>query len=693
MNSNSRKSLFSSELVFLFSIYAVSLFMLYPRWGEYLATSAINQLETDFLYFDYIHQNIGDYSNSLITIIVEHMHASFNSLLLLSKFLEKIGVDRGEQLVLFFFAQVLLGIVGVYFTLKSLNFNRKEQILVFSYFLFSYFTQFGRYIGGPGFYNKVIASCLAISICYVIVALFVSGRHYSSSVISAMLIYIHPIYSAFFMSINCSYAFKACFFDRKWSIWSVSKIVGLTVLTLIPFALSLSASSGIIAGHGITDNWWDYLKAKTSNPFPLQDGFVIVVPTLIVFFVSRKLLLFLKGSDGNRSYDKVQWLLLGVIFAWLFQIFFTEILPVTFVARLSLTRVTPFGLFCVVIAFVGAAWRVRLRDSTGLWLIVLLAPAMLSGTQLIAAQAARNMLVPYPWLLAALGGYWPDFAIYPDILLLFTLLLVSLVLGGNGQWPAWCSKYFARGAKTFKGLLYLVAALITLVIWHDCASLFTDWDIKIFVSLICCLFLLVWVLEQLKPSLSVFNTASNFAKSHDYLIIVVLMLLMLWSPALKSFRALNMPTNDLSESEMMWSYIENNTSKDDMILIIPFFETRRYPVMPLRPVFIDWSEAQFVLYDYNMLDPVVERLSLMGMDIDKAIEAKQCDGLRQYVDGMCRRKLFESLSQNYSDIWRANVGRMREIAPNLKYAMIPSRYVRKDDNVLYNAGRMTLLKL
>jgi hypothetical protein len=165
------------------------------------------------------------------------------------------------------------------------------------------------------------------------------------------------------------------------------------------------------------------------------------------------------------------------------------------------------------------------------------------------------------------------------------------------------------------------------------------------------------------------------------------------SPAVKSANALFSKTTANTDVERMWSYIERNTKKNEMILVVPFFDTRKFPVMPLRPVFVDWGDGQYVLYDHQILDQVIERLSLIGMNVDKALRAEQCDGAAQYVDAMCRRKLFESLSQDYSDAWRDNLPRMREIAPNLTYVMMRSKYVRPADNVIFRSEEISLIRL
>lgn len=675
-------------------VFTAAIYLLIPRWISYLsASSEVNQLDTDFLYFDVIHNQPGNYSNVLIANVVDRVHASFGVLIRASRFLSELGIDQNLQLVIFFYAQVLMGIIGVYYIARGLKLVREEWVLVFAFFLFSYFAQFGRYIGGPGFYNKVTVSCLALSFGYLIIGLFVNGRYRLSIAASALLIYVHPVYSAVFLGLNSVYGGREWLIRKSWSTKYALSAVLMSGVILLPFAYGVVTSPDLITGQGIGDLWWTYLKAKTSNPFPMQDGFAIVVPTLVVLFIAHRLLGRIGTPEAAGAYSRAQWVIGGVIAAWLIQILFTEVFPVSLVARLSLTRTTPFGLLFIVIAYVGVVWRYRHRDDSGLWLFLLLTPALLGSAQLVPADTVKGLLAPFPSVLGVFGGYWPDFATYPDILLLFLILVTFAIRVGVLEGPAWLVERIEDPEKKGRRLYMIAAAVLALIVLFELSLLTKNWDNRAALGVLMCVVLFVWVLQRLSASVMVLSFASAWVRRHSTYFVFGLVFATVLPLALKSANALLLTGSSDTNVEQMWKYIERNTRKNEMILVVPLFDTRKYPVMPLRPVFVDWGDAQYVLYDFHMLNPVLERLSLIGMDVERALRAKRCDGIAQYADPMCRRKLFESLSQDYSDAWRENLPRIRQIAPNLTYVMMHSKYVTPADNVIYISGDISLIKL
>lgn len=671
-----------------------SIYLLIPRWMSYLsAPSEVNQLDTDFLYFDVIYEHPGNYSNILISNVVDRVHASFGVLIGVSRYLSELGIDQNLQLVCFFYAQVLIGVIGVYYIARGLKLEREEWVLVFAFFLFSYFTQFGRYIGGPGFYNKVTASCFALSFGYLIIGLFINGRFRLSIAASALLAYVHPIYSAVFLGLNSLYGGREWLLRKSWNTRYALSAALLPVVILLPFVDGLASSPDLIAGEGIGALWWTYLKAKTSNPFPLQDGLAIVVPTLVVLLIAHRLLGRIGTPEAAWAFGRAQWVIGGVIAAWLIQILFTEVIPVSHVARLSLTRTTPFGLLFIVIAYVGVLWRNRQRDDSGLWLFLLVAPAVLGPSLLVPADAVRGLLAPFPSALEALGNYFPDFATYPDILLLFLILAAFAIRVGVLEGPAWVVERIQNTAKKGRRLYMAMAAGLAVLVLFELFLLQESWNGRTALGVVLCAVLSAWVLQRLSPRVTVLSSAAGWARRRSKSLVFFLVAAMVLPPAVKSANALLQAESGDTTVEQMWKYIEHNTQKDEMILVVPFFDTRKYPVMPLRPVFVDWSDGQYVLYDFRMLDPVIERLSLIGMNVSKALSAERCAGIAQYVDPMCRRKLFESLAQDYSDAWRGNLPRMRQIAPNLTYVLMRSKYVKAADNVIYVSGDISLIKL
>ena len=114
-------------------IFLASIILLASRWMSYVsASSSINQLDTDFLFFDLIQRNPTEYANVLIAGVVERVSESSGALISLSHYLSYLGIDQNTQLVGFFFVQLLMGIFGIHLILTGLKFGAAERLLVFT---------------------------------------------------------------------------------------------------------------------------------------------------------------------------------------------------------------------------------------------------------------------------------------------------------------------------------------------------------------------------------------------------------------------------------------------------------------------------------------------------------------------------------------------------------------------------------
>jgi hypothetical protein len=674
------------------------------QWLSYLSKSSLNQLDTDFLFFQYILKNIANYENSLMLDSAEKISSSFGILVHITSFANNIGIDNGAMLMLFFCIQVVLGLIGVYLIAKGLKLSQEEIIIVYLFFLASYFTQFGRYIGGPGIYNKVVTSCLAMSVGYVIIGFFVKGRLLTSVCISSLLAYFHPTYAIIFLCIILGYFCYNFLVKRTVTFKGVVTPYLISTVILIPFAINIISSMSDVVGVGIEPIWWEFLKAKTSNPFPMQDGFVIVIPTLITYFITFVLLGVLGNHAKFGSFSRAQWVVGMIILMWIIQIYFSEVIPLSFVARLALTRTTPFALFFMETVYAVCVWRHRKEDKTGLWIIFLILPALMNNTRIFPREFVIHLIDLIPGLPQVLGWYWPDFSIYPEVLFLFFCLLIYIHFMKLFTLPAYIDKMILVIRKYLKHIFYrpilkhifygLIFLLLCYVVYKTCSENVTAVLLKnpknIFLL---CLILLFTVGYKIRKNILYF--VSDFFVKKRYFFISMLIIFALTPRLIDSKSKLLNFDAQKADIENMWNYIEENTEKGEMILVVPFFDTRIYPVMPLRPIFIDWSEAQMVLYNCETIDKVIKRLELIGMDVGRAmsVSGERCAGIKQYLYPMCRRIIFEDFSRDYNDDWRANISEMKNIAPNLSYVLMKKEYLHINDNPVYSVGEIVLIEL
>lgn len=699
-------------VIIVFVTFMLCLYERAAQWLSYFSRSSLNQLDTDFLFFPYILKNMGNYQNSLMLDSAEKVSSSFGILVNITSFANHMGIDNATLLMLFFCIQIFLGLIGVYLITKGLKLSHEEIIIVYLFFLASYFTEFGRYIGGPGIYNKVVTSCFAMSIGYIIIGFFINGRLLTSISISSLLAYLHPTYAIIFLTIIMGYVCYELLVRKAISLKQVAIASGMSIVILIPFAVNMVSSMPNVVGAGIEPVWWEFLKAKTSNPFPMQDGFIIVIPTLFTYFMTFVFLGVLGNHSKIESFNRARWVLGSIILMWIMQIFFTEVIPLSFVARLALTRTTPFALFFMETVYVVCVWRHREVDKTGLWSIFLIIPALLNNGRLFPRESVVYLLDPIPGLAQALGWYGQDFSIYPEVLFLFTCLLIYIHFMNVFTLPEYVDKIIFVFRKTFKymcyGLILIILSYLAYKAWIHLGNIYEGFVIKILryseniaagmlknkknlflFGLI--LFVFVWN----KVRGEKINFISEFFVKKQHLFISILIIVALMPRLVHSTSCLLDFDVQKTDSESMWNYIEKNTDKGKMILVVPFFDTRKYPVMPLRPIFIDWSEAQMVLYNYQTIDKVIKRLELIGMDVGGAISAsaKECEGIKQYLNPMCRRIIFEGFSRNYTDEWRANIPEMKKIAPNLSYVLLKKEYLHPNDKPVYTAGDIALLEL
>jgi len=290
-------------------------------------------------------------------------------------------------------------------------------------------------------------------------------------------------------------------------------------------------------------------------------------------------------------------------------------------------------------------------------------------------------------MLTLLGGHWPDFSIFPETLMMFILLAVLAGTGRQNRFPEKARQVVERVAAT------IAVSLLAALLISQASTFGLSPGLKSLISFFAGAILLIWLTEQLFFRLTVTRQLALLARKNCSLAALLLGATVILPHAIVSAEKMASPPPALDEGQRMWSYIERNTEKNEMILVVPLFETRKFPIMPLRPIFADWADSQNVLYDPGTLQPLLTRLLLMGMDLERALRAENCVGVMQYADPMCKRKLFESISENYSDAWRENITKMREIAPNLSYVLIPGRHVISSDRVLYRVGNMSLIKL
>lgn len=664
-------------LIFIFYIL-----ILFPRWHPFINDpSLLNQLDTDFIYYKFLYLNINDYQNILIENFVQHM---VNKLGYLSGFAEIIGNFFENKLLAIYLIQLSLGFIGIYFICKAFGFSKPLFIIIILFFIYSNFSSFGRYIGGPGYINKVTQSCFVYSLVYLNLSLFLNQKNSISLLFSSILYVLHPSYSLILLFIQSSYHLYT-FYLKEISFSKLIKVYIPSIIFLFYFFLFHNNISNELFLNDSVD-WWNFLKSKTSNPFPLQDGLFIVITSLFIFYFCSKMYLYEYKKNNNIVFLKSAFIIISVLMLWLIQIFFTEVIPYSLITKLALTRSTPIALLFIVIIYLHLLLKHNKISDRNFFYFLLLVPFFLNKYSLFNKEIMtflfNDNLFDYPFHF--IGTYSSDFYIYLDIIVFFIYLMIFL---SRMNYYKLAEKHIFI-LNLLKNIFIIINLIFLITGSYLLIGMNTEVKDNINLFSSCILFILsIFVLQSPYR----INYKNNFifinqAKLFKYSVVIFCLLFSFNLLTLNNIRTDN-------SANKFWNLINEKTEPNEMIAIIPFFNTRIYPVMPVRPIFLDWADSQFVLYDPMMLDKVKERLMLIGFDVNSALISSKCNNVMQYLNPMCKRKNFEELSKVYNEDWRNNILKMKLIAPNLKYVFIKKIYTLEADKVVGEVDDFVLIKI
>ncbi len=751
--------------LFIITLTFFCFFIKIPVWIDFNTSSTINFLDYDFILFSYISDNFEKYENSLIVDFVKNTTNRFPIFIYVSDFLLNVGIELGTQVILFYLIQLFTGFVGLYLILSSFHLSYNQIFLILCLFLFSLFSDFGRYLGGPAFYNKVTSGMMAISIGYLCIGFFLHNKIKISIIISSILLYLHPVHSLILLFIFFTFQiYNTISRNISWS--ELFKNITIFLIIIIPFIInyifSLELNNPIFefSNHQL---WWSYMKAKTTNPFPLQDGLIVVLPSLIVFaltyFIFEKL--NVKFKFGNIK--KVHWIIGCLFILWVIQIFFTEIFLIDFFVPLALTRVTPYLLLFITTAYMLTIFKLKEKDTKGIWFLFLIIP-VIGNTPIIPAEFIRStmenlylnldykniliyllfisfpifyllqrvlvlknylifwflffillcLVVTFYFLLSSLelnlssliqlpmifvGHFWSDFSVYPEILIIFSFLVIY----------AYKQNLISQSVKTvfyikeiILFLKYYACVVIAFFIYLHIFELNNfnyefELTYNIFLKIAIYTIIIVFFIDYYYLKNFIFGKISNVFKKQNFIFTIIIASFVVITPVIKInlfFKKDHyLEHKEKYKVENLWNFFEKNLREEDMILVVPFWDARVIPIMPKRSIFVDWADAQYVIYDPKYIKNLVNRLRLIGFDIDQAMYSKKCNSIMQYIEPMCRKKMYEDLSREYNEAWRENLNKMKAIAPNLKYVILRSKYLKDTDEIIFKSEDLNILKI
>ena len=338
-------------------------------------------------------------------------------------------------------------------------------------------------------------------------------------------------------------------------------------------------------------------------------------------------------------------------FLWILQIIFSEIIPISFITKLALTRVTPYSIAISIASYVSFFYRNQLRDKTLNRYIFLIAPSFSFLKTLFVKPLflknifARNIVINSPILNSNSSSILEDNAseiiennfINPDVSLnIFSIKKLLMIFGNHSGLFARYNEFllfililslfiiqkevlkkryynFSENSKNGKflriiffslkllllniSLLGIVLTIYGVVNGENIIISFT----RIFIFFIAIIQTLTFINGNIKWQL-IFAKKLNRYLSY---IVIFALLITLIKPTLRLKDQLNnFSLSNSTDESKLYDYIKINTNEKDMFAILPIYNSVKLNISPLRPIFIDMNATQYAIYYPDLLDQI-----------------------------------------------------------------------------------------
>ena len=578
------------------------------------------------------------------------------------------GVSSRVQYLLFFIFQTTCVVTGIFLVVSSLGGTQASAVVAALLLLSSSFTGYGRYLSLK-FVPVMVTSCLGLGVGFLGIGLFMTNRFLRSSLVGGALFYFHPTHALVLNGLLHGYwlyqwgVAKTLPF-RQWLL-----LTGAACAVALSWAWTLHLHRQELFPKSPVDwgLWFDFLRARTSNPFPMLDGIGIVLCSLLFFVLLFWIYGIARKALENPNLSKARWVVCFVMALWGVQIFFTEILPSPFVAQLALTRATPYAVLFFVCLYSFLLMDVcRTRDRRGWGFLLLAAPLLLEG---------KTLLFP-------LKAVFLKFGIFPDIIFIFLLWTLYLHFQNPCWFPSWVSEVVSFGSRHLKITLTIIAVPLTVILILK--TIKTGWG------------------HVFNPRFLGKLWELGFIGSTGHLLILLLLLFCIktslgqkwaawpgryWSVVLAALALIGQGVSSEKERPPeqgieMRRWIQDNTPQGSLILTLPFSKSMELSPFPLRPAYLDPAEMMYALYMPSMTSGILKRLQWIGLDFSE-FKSKKTSIWRRYLGIQYDRRGFAKWLGQYHEDWRKNLASMRESIPNLDYVLLKKACLHPEDRPVF----------
>ncbi len=605
----------------------------------------------DTIVFSQILSN-ENLSESSLSVQYVRQSADVGFAILSASWLGSLGFSTETQFMILYVIQISILTFGVWFFLTSF---RKEFGFIFLGVLLCYlsgFTGFGRYLAlGAGF--KIVSSGMALAVGFIVLGLHLRGKKYMAAILASLLALYHPSHGIVLLCILGFHALWFTFIRQEQSFTDLIKLGVVTITALLPFMVLVFPN--VIHQNFNHEAWWSYVFSKTSNLTPLQDGLFVVIGIVsaivcgVIAYNARR-----QDSSLSDSSKRALSILYASLILWAVQIFFTEVLPSITIAQLALTRVTPYAVITIVSVMAERAYAgfSSVDKKERLYGFLMIAGAV--GAALPAWLPYLHIPTMVPPMI--------------DIEFIFQANVreqagIAILMAGLAWW-IWVPYLPQESAVQWNKRMCVVIILFVAFFGLRAPSIAV---------------LLMLVFSQ-KPQL-IEKIPSSKAILCSMLAVICVFLFVARKPWA---RHADMDVKSLSE------LLIESVPEEGMVLTLPFRSLHGELTLPTRSIFMGYGESQYVLYAPSMIDDIWKRAELLGI---KPINNDPTICSNWLLDPMCRRQYFEEKAKEKNTIWRSNLRKIREEAPELTHILMPNDMICDGDKVDVRLINLVLLPI
>lgn len=621
----------------------------------------LNASEMDYLLFPTILENRTLFEGSVYLPLAEQV-SKLSILPWFSGILAEWGLSPTEQITLFFTMEKFLYSIGLLSICYTISKNIRATVICFLIFVVSGFSWI--------FYLKLVTSGLAVSVGFCIIALALSRHFYLAAALSGLLGYFHPTYLVIYFGLVLAIQLYVIRREKVMSFSSIWKSAFIGIAIATPYAVNIIVNSDNVFGSIPDVNlWFSYMQSRSDLAFPWKQGLPRLMSFLLTFAIAAWLFLIQAKIQGKAVYGRAAVIIMVCIASYPIQIFFTEVIPLAFIAKLALTHrfnfiVQPLLILgTLLIAYNGIKGEHRLS-----WLFLML-------------FLATNLVFPQGSIVSK---YLPNAHDTSLNLLVFVLVATYITLSSHST-----HREHSNSQHRFIGRIAFLLISLNLVLFVNPSFALPLGSL---------LMVMTWkeptVWKRLKIKLENLTSRTCYV-----FVLIMLSLLFLYKiNLLQPIRAWSAffqnNTQTLNNKEKQYiDFVVNHVKADEQILIVPLRDSGKWAPVPYRASYLDWYEINYALYVWDMMPVLIEKVQSYGIDLFAAQAGNECAGWKGLLQYRCQRFILDSNAKNEEYGWRSHVNDILRISPKVHWVFMPKTLSCKNDQVIANFEEYVLVDI